>query len=277
MKKKSTNRIALVIGITLIVLGTYFPGTNLAGWGGLLLITLGCMVYFKKRKPSLSAKRAPLHIELLKREMRSTQAKIDLLKDYQERGEVAKYQRLSQEVLEELEEIEDELRRVGPFIDASDQARIVGHIAQTKLEIEENRFGQESGRRLDTREGIGDWSFGFSARQVERSAPDIFPYCKEIEQSHQGVLAKISEYPGGNRQELLQAHEKQMARYKDVVEAYLAMKEDPASFSNVEDRLEQARLVLKRFDENLRQVLLDLGLANRKEAQAWLEILSRKL
>lgn len=82
-------------------------------------------------------------------------------------------------------------------------------------------------------------------------APEIINTYRQIISDHQHYVAKLTDSELPNKSELLALHDTEMKRFEDILKGYIAMKQSPKDFYDVDSRLLKAKKSLKEFDLKL--------------------------
>ncbi|KXT72835.1 hypothetical protein STRDD10_01721 [Streptococcus sp. DD10] len=232
---------------------------------GCALIGGGYYLYRRLRYPLLRDQSLADQIELLKARIAQADGDIRQLETVLGKKGEGAYRTLAQQVLIELDAIHKEANRLKQYLQEGIYDRIDKKIRSTRASIKIQL------ERLDA-----PTSDSFFQRESSTLDPELSQTLDNISIDHETILKKIKTSKSSDQAELLAIHERDMERFQNILQGYLAIKASPKDFYNAEERMNQARAAIFQFDLDLDEVLRKLNEAEMHDFDVNLRIFDKK-
>lgn len=112
--------------------------------------------------------------------------------------------------------------------------------------------------------------------QLKALVPEVWSSIESIQQDDQAIRQKLASPAIPNKQELLAIHQANMARYEEILGAYLKMKASPKDYYQVEERLAKSRQAFQDFDLQLDETLRQINEGDMMGFEVSLRMMTQK-
>lgn len=263
--KKSSRRplsFGKIIGLLLIftIFSPYLIPLILfsgVGFGAYYLIT---------RKSALKKKAAGMRLDHLKELIAQCDRQLKLLDSYLTNKSYTEYTLLARKVLPQLATIKEEAKSLQEQMEPDIYRRVTtrAHNEEDKITLQLEAWNLP----VDTT------SVSDQETDILTLAPEIATTYHNIQRDHNDILEKLK--TAENAAELQAIHDINMKRFKDILDGYLQIKESPKNYYNAEERLNQAKLALEKFDKDLDETLRKLNESQLSDFEISLRMMSEK-
>ncbi|WP_105209916.1 hypothetical protein [Streptococcus suis] len=201
------------------------------------------------RNTAKSSKNTALRLQNLKESISQSEKELKLLNNYLSSKEYSQYALLAQELLPQLKMIKEETSELKYHLDTDISSAIIQQTIQEEEKIS---------KQLKLLNLIAPSSFvSEETKKILRIAPEIANTYQNVQNDHIEILEQLKNLE--NTEELRVIHEINMKHYKDILDGYLKIKENPKNFYSADERLAQSKLALEKFDTDLDETLRKLN------------------
>ncbi|MBO3643340.1 hypothetical protein [Streptococcus suis] len=233
----------------------------------LVLSALAYVAFFLiHRNTAKSTKNTALRLQNLKESISHSEQELKQLSNYLKTKNYSQYVLLAQELLPQLNMIKEETSELKYYLDTDISSAII----QQTIQEEEKILKQLKLLNL-----IAPSSFiSEETKKILRIAPEIANTYQNVQNDHIEILQQLKNLE--NAEELKGIHEINMKHYKDILDGYLKIKENPQNFYSAEERLAQSKLALEKFDADLDETLRKLNERQLNEFEISLRMMSKE-
>ncbi|HFU3843741.1 TPA: hypothetical protein ACGO5P_000750 [Streptococcus suis] len=233
----------------------------------LVLSALAYVAFFLiHRNTAKSTKNTALRLQNLKEIISHSEQELKLLNNYLSSKEYSQYALLAQELLPQLNMIKEETSELKYHLDTDISSAII----QQTIQEEEKILKQLKLLNL-----IAPSSFvSEETKKILSIAPEIANTYQNVQNDHIEILEQLKNLE--NAEELRVIHEINMKHYKDILDGYLKIKENPKNFYSADERLAQSKLALEKFDADLDETLRKLNERQLNEFEISLRMMGQE-
>lgn len=234
-----------------------------------LLLFLGAgygVYYLTTHKSALEKKNTALRLQDLKELISQCDRQIKLLESYLDDKNVTQYSILARQVLPQLSTIKNEADALKNNMDRDIYKRVM-----KRANNEENNIKTQL-QALNisaTSSPLSD-----QEKDILTRAPEIAGTYQNIQRDHMEILEKLQS--AENAAELRALHDINMKRFEDILDGYLKIRENPKNYYNSNQRLEQAKSALEKFDKDLDETLRELNESQLSDFEISLRMMEQK-
>ncbi|HHT7802802.1 TPA: hypothetical protein ACT2HZ_000341 [Streptococcus suis] len=205
--------------------------------------------YIIHRNTAKSTKDIALRLQNLKEAISHSEHEITKLDNYLKEKNYSQYALLAQELLPQLTAIKNETTELKNHLENDISKAIIHQTIQEEEKIT---------KQLKLLNLISPSSFiSEETKKILSIAPELATTYQNVQNDHIEILEQLKNLE--NAEELRVIHEINMKHYKDILDGYLKIKENPKNFYSAEERLAQSKLALEKFDADLDETLRKLN------------------
>lgn len=205
--------------------------------------------YIIHRNTAKSTKNIALRLQNLKEAISHSEHELTKLDNYLKEKNYSQYALLAQELLPQLTAIKNETTELKNHLENDISKAIIHQTIQEEEKIT---------KQLKLLNLISPSSFiSEETKKILSIAPELATTYQNVQNDHIEILEQLKNLE--NAEELRVIHEINMKHYKDILDGYLKIKENPKNFYSAEERLAQSKLALEKFDADLDETLRKLN------------------
>lgn len=205
--------------------------------------------YIIHRNTAKSTKDIALRLQNLKEAISHSEHEITKLDNYLKEKNYSQYALLAQELLPQLTAIKNETTELKNHLENDISKAIIHQTIQEEEKIT---------KQLKLLNLISPSSFiSEETKKILSIAPELATTYQNVQNNHIEILEQLKNLE--NAEELRVIHEINMKHYKDILDGYLKIKENPKNFYSAEERLAQSKLALEKFDADFDETLRKLN------------------
>lgn len=221
--------------------------------------------YIIHRNSAKSTKDIALRLQNLKEAISHSEHELTKLDNYLKEKNYSQYALLAQELLPQLTAIKNETTELKNHLENDISKAIIHQTIQEEEKIT---------KQLKLLNLISPSYFiSEETKKILSIAPEIATTYQNVQNDHIEILEQLKNLE--NAEELRVIHEINMKHYKDILDGYLKIKENPKNFYSAEDRLAQSKLVLEKFDTDLDETLRKLNERQLNEFEISLRMMGK--
>ncbi|MGQ7563343.1 hypothetical protein ACTGYT_04985 [Streptococcus suis] len=221
--------------------------------------------YIIHRNSAKSTKDIALRLQNLKEAISHSEHELTKLDNYLKEKNYSQYALLAQELLPQLTAIKNETTELKNHLENDISKAIIHQTIQEEEKIT---------KQLKLLNLISPSSFiSEETKKILSIAPEIATTYQNVQNDHIEILEQLKNLE--NAEELRVIHEINMKHYKDILDGYLKIKENPKNFYSAEERLAQSKLALEKFDADLDETLRKLNERQLNEFEISLRMMGK--
>ncbi len=216
----------------------------------LVIAGVGYGVYrLATRQTRLEKVNTAQRLQDLKDDIHQADRQVKLLDNYLDEHEYTQYTVLARQLLPQVQNIKSEATDLKDKMDLKIYKRVT-HKADAVIQDIKAQL-----ERLDIAPEVTPTSD--QEMDILKRAPELRQTYTNIQRDHAEILAKIEK--ADNKAELTALHQASMARFQDILDGYLKIKESPKDFYKADERMAEAKVAMEKFDLELDETLRQLN------------------